>query len=69
MSYSIPEDGFVTLNIYDVLGKQVAVLENDFKPAGNYKYSFDATNFSSGLYFYTIKSGKFLQTKKMLLMK
>lgn len=69
ISYSIPNDGQVTLVIYDVLGNEVAVLDNSYKSAGNYTYDFDATNLSSGLYFYTIRSGKFVETKKMLLMK
>ena len=69
ITYSIPNDGQVTLSIYDVLGNEVALLENGNKSAGNYSYNFDASNFSSGLYFYTIKSGQFIETKKMLLIK
>lgn len=69
ISFSIPSDGQVSLAIYDVLGNEVAQLENGYKSAGNYSYSFDATNLTSGIYFYTIRSGKFLETKKMLLMK
>ena len=69
ITYSIPNDGQVTLSIYDVLGNEVALLENGNKSAGNYSYNFDASNFSSGLYFYTIKSGQFIETKKMLLVK
>ncbi len=69
ISYSIPNDALVTLAIYDALGKEVAVLENGFRTAGNYSHTFDASNLSSGMYFYTIRSGNFVQTKKMLLMK
>ena len=69
VSYSIPSDGYVTLSIYDALGKEVAVLDNGYKTAGNYSQTFDASELSSGMYFYTIRSGDFVQTKKMLLMK
>ena len=69
VSYSIPSDGYVTLSIYDALGKEVAVLDNGFRTAGNYSHTFDASALSSGMYFYTIRSGNFVQTKKMLLMK
>ncbi len=69
ISYSIPENEYVTLSIYDALGKEVAVLDNGFRTAGNYSHTFDASKLSSGMYFYTIRSGNFVQTKKMLLMK
>ncbi len=77
ISYSIPNDGNVTLSIYDLLGNEVALLENGNKSAGNYTYNFDASNLSSGLYFYTLRVGastgsatlSFTSTKKMLLMK
>lgn len=69
ISFSIPSDGHVTLGIYDVLGNAVALLENGYKSAGTYSYNFDATKLTSGIYFYTIRSGSFFETKKMLLMK
>lgn len=69
ISYSIPNDGQVTLSIYDVLGNEVAFLVNENKTAGNYSYNFDASQLTSGIYFYTIKSGQFIETKKMLLIK
>ncbi len=69
ISYSIPNDARVTLAIYDVLGNRVTILENSHKSAGTYSYSFDASNLTSGIYFYTVKAGSFTSTKKMLLMK
>jgi hypothetical protein len=69
ISYSIPSDARVTLAIYDALGKEVAVLDNGFRTAGNYSHTFDASNLSSGMYFYTIRTNDFVQTKKMLLLK
>jgi Secretion system C-terminal sorting domain len=69
ITYSIPRDAIVILSIYDILGNEVAILENGYKSAGSYSNSFDATNLTSGIYFYTIRSGNFYDTKKMLLMK
>ncbi|MBU2494018.1 MAG: CotH kinase family protein [Bacteroidetes bacterium] len=62
-----------TLKVFDVLGREVATLVNEYKSAGTYKVEFDASSagggLSSGIYFYTITSGKFFATKKMLLIK
>jgi hypothetical protein len=69
ISYSIKEEGFVTLKVYDVLGKEVITLVNKEQAAGNYEVTFDASKLSSGVYLYTIKAGSFVQTRKMLLMK
>lgn len=69
ITYSIPQDGIVVLSIYDVLGNEVAILENGYKAAGSYSNSFDATNLTSGIYFYTIRFGNYFDTNKMLLMK
>lgn len=64
----------VTLKVYNVLGKEIATLVNEAKSPGNYEIIFNvetlhATSLSSGVYFYTIKAGNFLETKKMALMK
>ncbi|MBK7980507.1 MAG: T9SS type A sorting domain-containing protein [Ignavibacteriae bacterium] len=59
----------VELNIYDVLGRKVGVLVNQKQKSGNYKIEFDASNFSSGVYLYRLKTGNFIQTKKMILIK
>jgi ligand-binding sensor domain-containing protein len=67
--YSLPTSEFVTLKVYDVLGKEVATLVNEEKPAGSYEVNFNATDLSSGIYFYTLKTGKFSETKKLVLMK
>ena len=69
ISFSIPKSNNVTLTIFDVLGNKVAVLVNEKKPAGNHTISFDAKDMTSGIYFYSIKAGDFLKTKKMLLVK
>ncbi|MFZ5948576.1 MAG: T9SS type A sorting domain-containing protein [Stygiobacter sp.] len=73
IKYSIPisvETSYMTsLRIYDILGKEVATLVNEHQPAGNYAVKFDGSNFSSGVYFYKLQSGEFVQVNKMILMK
>ena len=69
ISYQLAVSSKVILKVYDILGNEVATLVNEEKPAGNYKIEFEATNLSSGLYFYQLKSGEFVQTKKMILIK
>ncbi len=69
ITYQVPEISFVTLKIYDVLGNEIATLVNEEKPAGSYEVEFDASSLSSGIYFYKLQSGSFIQTKKMILLK
>ena len=69
ISYSIPQNSFVTLKVYDVLGNEVATLINETKSAGKYDVNFNASNLSNGVYLYSIKTDNFKSTKKMLLMK
>jgi hypothetical protein len=60
---------FVTLKVYDVLGNEIVRLVNEEKPAGEYQVEFDGSNLPSGVYFYQLKTGSFIQTKKMILLK
>jgi hypothetical protein len=69
INYSIPKASFVTLKIYDVLGKEIATLVNEIKSAGNYSVSFNGSNLPSGVYFYRMQLGSFVSTKKLLLLK
>lgn len=69
INYSIQLDGFVSLKVYDILGREVASLVNENKPAGFYSIEFDATELPSGIYLYKLASGKFNETKKLVLMK
>jgi len=69
IEYSVKEEGDVELYIYDVLGKVVVKLVDEMKQAGNYSSQFDASNLSSGIYFYTLRVNDFVATKKMLLIK
>ncbi len=67
--YQIPQDGIVTLKIYDILGSEVATLVNEEKVAGKYEVNFNASSLASGVYIYKIQSGSFINSKKMLLLK
>ena len=69
ISYSMPKPGNVKITISDINGRQVKVLADGYKAAGNYETVFDASLFASGVYFYRLESGDFKQTKKMLLIK
>lgn len=69
IKYEIPEINFVTIKLFDVLGKEIEILVSEEKPAGSYEVEFDANNFPSGIYFYTLHAGQFLETKKMILLK
>jgi len=70
ISYSIPNSGFVTLKIYDILGREVQTIISEFQKPGIYSVNFDASKFSSGVYFYKLQiDNGFVETKKMLLMR
>ena len=69
IKYGIPKNGHVKLIVYDVLGKDVAILINDEQDAGNYEITFDASKLPSGVYFYKITSGDLSEVKKMLFVK
>ena len=69
IEFSIPQQSFVTLKVYDLLGREVASLVNEELKAGSYKTEFNGINLTSGLYFYRLKTNGFTQTKKFILMK
>ena len=69
INYSVPKSGFVTLIIYDMLGKEVSTLVNEGKNPGSYTIVFNGNNLSSGIYFYRLSSGKFTDTRKLVLIK
>jgi hypothetical protein len=69
IQFQVPNFSFVNLKVYDVLGNEVATLVNEEKAAGSYEVSVNAKGLSSGIYFYTINAGNFIETKKMILLK
>jgi hypothetical protein len=67
--FILPEPGEIQVTIYDLLGRQVETLVDEEKQAGQYRVIWDASNHSSGIYFYRIKAGDYTETKKMILLK
>jgi len=67
IAYQLPEPGLVKLVVYDVLGREVATLVDEYKPAGSYSVKFDGSNLASGIYFFKFAAGVFIQVNKMLL--
>jgi len=69
ISFNIPENDFVTLSVFNVIGEKVSTLVNSNMQAGKHSVTFDATNLSTGIYFYEIQAGNFTSIKKMILLK
>ena len=69
ISYSIPQKSFVTIKIFNSLGEEISQLVNEEKEAGRYEVNFEANNHSSGVYFYKIEAGDFVDIKKMIFLK
>jgi len=69
IEFSIPASGNVSLKVYDVDGKLVSVILDNFRNKGSYSIDFNASNLSTGIYFYELKSEGFTETKKMMLVK
>jgi len=69
IEYAIPKEGLVRITVYDILGREVRTLVNDNLAAGYYKINFNSNNLPSGVYFYSIQAGSFVETRKMMLLK
>ena len=69
IQFSIPENAFVTLKVYNSLGQEIRTLVNSNLNRGNHQVVFNAANLSSGVYFYRVEAGNFSSIKKMILMK
>ncbi|MCU7497347.1 MAG: T9SS type A sorting domain-containing protein [Ignavibacteria bacterium] len=69
LSYKLPEKSFVSLKVFDLLGREVATLVNSEQGAGSYKVEFNASNIPSGIYLYMLRTDNFQETKKMVLLK
>jgi hypothetical protein len=79
IKYSIPKQSYITIKVYDILGREIETLVNEEKPAGSYEINWNASKLSSGVsakggyasgvYFYQLKAGEYIQTKKMILLK
>lgn len=69
INYSIPQESFVTLKIYDILGREITTLVNQKVDSGNYAIEFDGSYLSSGVYFYRMQADNFYMTKKLIVLK
>jgi photosystem II stability/assembly factor-like uncharacterized protein len=69
ISWQSPVSSWQTLKVYDVLGNEITTLVDEYKTAGTYEVEFDGKRITSGIYFYQLKAGNFIQTKKMLMIK
>ena len=69
IEYSVMNNDYVSLKVYDILGNEVGVLVNEQKEIGNYSVKFDASNLTSGVYIYRIKARNFIESRKMVLIK
>ena len=69
IKFTLPEPGFVTLKVYNLLGEEVITLVSEELNSGHYKYIWNASGLSSGIYFYRLQAGNFVNTKKTLLLK
>ena len=69
LEFGISDLGFVSLKVYDALGQEVRTLANEIRSPGNYNVEFDGSDLPSGIYFYKLEAGDFVETKRMILLK
>lgn len=69
IKYTIPKAGFVSIKVFDMLGREISTLVNEEKQTGNYEVEFNATNLASGIYIYKMQTGSFMNSKKIILIK
>jgi len=69
IKYQLPKDGLVNLKVYDLLGREIKNIVNEYQKAGYYSYNFNGSNLASGIYFYRIEAGSFVSVKRMVLIK
>ncbi len=69
IKYSVSKMSKIVIRVFDILGNEMSTLINEKKPVGNYEVEFDARKLSSGVYFYRLQAGDFINTKKMVLLK
>jgi hypothetical protein len=69
IKYSVPQSSQIVIKIFDVLGNEIETLVNEEKPAGTYEITWYAENLPSGVYFYQLQAGDYINTKKLILLK
>jgi hypothetical protein len=69
ISFDLPSKSFVSLKVFDLIGKEVATIVSEEMPAGSYTKQWNAANMPSGVYFYRLQAGTFIETKKLVLLR
>ncbi len=69
IKYQLPKSSFVTLKVYDILGREVRTLVDERERAGYYSFTFSASDLASGVYFYRLQAGSFVQVRKLMILK
>jgi hypothetical protein len=69
ISFTVPVSGVTSLKVYDLLGREVAMLVNALLKPGSHRVTWDASRFPTGVYFYRLQSGELVETKKLLLLR
>jgi hypothetical protein len=69
IKFNIPNNSYIKLSVFDVTGREIEQLINTELTPGEYSYQFNASNYSSGIYFYRLESGGFSETRKMVIIK
>jgi len=69
IKYQIPNNGFVSIKVFDILGKEITTLVNEKQSSGTYEVTFDGGDLSSGIYFYKLETDGFSEVKKLILLK
>ena len=69
IKYSVPQTSQLQIKVFDLLGNEIETLVNEEKPTGTYELNWNAANLPSGIYFYRLKAGDYINTKKMILIK
>jgi hypothetical protein len=69
ISFTLPSKSFVSLKVFDILGREVATIISEEMSAGSYSRQWNAANMSSGIYFYRLQAGTFIETKKLVLLR
>ena len=68
IEYSLPKSGHISLKVYDLLGREVVTLKNEFQAAGKYSVEFDGSNLASGIYLYVLVTDNFIVSRKMIIL-
>ncbi len=69
IQFTVPEKDYVTIKVFDIMGREVTTLVNEHKASGEYKVEFNASDLPSGIYYYRMQAGDFISSRKLILLK